>query len=105
LEVIRAAVRGLFSGDRMPDSAIANLIRKAKQARTQINRVGFQWVGPAIPREFEKAYHAGIPAIVELLKALDRLVERLQTVPLGVAGREDRESFADAFNRIYSPGF
>jgi hypothetical protein len=75
---IGLVMRKLFNGELASDASLSPLITRCAVARSKITRTGFKPDEVQTP-EIQRALAVAVPAVMELIKQLDRLLERLKS--------------------------
>jgi hypothetical protein len=91
----------VFQGD-LPTRTLADLVNRSKAARRQVSRAGFKPDDLSI-KETMAAFRNSVPAVLDLMRELDRLISCLRTHVAANELDRDRQRFAGAFKLIYSP--
>ena len=98
---ISQALRKAFNESRPNEGLLlANLIKKAHKARKKVARAGFRLDDAGDPK-FRLAMRSSVPAVIELHRELDRLIERLKNSPCLELAKEDRSAFYHVFCKLY----
>jgi hypothetical protein len=101
LHRIGLTLQNVFEG-AFPTRALTELVTQARTARRRVSRSGFKQ-DDVSNQETITALVKSVPAVLDLLRELNRLLGPLEKLVDAVAADQDRQRFAGVFRLIYSP--
>jgi hypothetical protein len=101
LHRIGLTLQNVFEG-AFPTRALTELVTQARTARRRVSRSGFKQ-DDVSNQETITALVKSVPAVLDLLRELNRLLGPLEKLVDAVAADQDRQRFAGVFRLVYSP--
>jgi hypothetical protein len=101
LSTISTELRSAFSKAAVVPVEIGDIVRRTKSALEKLPRKGFLPQDRSDPKVRE-AFQEGAHALVSLLDELERILNRLDQLPLQEATKADRIAFTKVFRRLYA---
>jgi hypothetical protein len=94
-------IRRIFDGNLQIDGPLHTLTSRAAAARKRVSRAGFKADEAQTP-EVLRSLALAVPAVVDLLALLDRLLERVERAQPNRGFAEDRQRFIKVLQLIYA---